>query len=143
MKKIKDVVRSHEEAGLSYRQIAQALNMSRPTVTRIILQWKELNRSFQEIKDLPDTVLEEHLFEPKRCSSKAEELKEKFPQFAIELKKKGVTLQLLWEEYIRENPDGLKSTQFNLHFQKWKENEKISMHIDYKAGDKMCVDYTV
>jgi transposase len=142
MKKIKDVIRCHEEAGLSYRQIAQALNMSRPTVTKIILKWKELDNSFHEIKDLPESVLEERLFEPKLSSSKAEELKKRFPQYAIELKKKGVTLQLLWEEYIKENPDGLKSTQFNLHFQKWKENESISKHIDYKAGDKMCVDYT-
>jgi transposase len=142
MKKIKDVIRFHEEAGLSYRQIAQALNMSRPTVTKILTKWKEFDCPFHEIKDLPDSTLEERFFESKRLSSKAEELKEMFPQYAIELKKKGVTLQLLWEEYIKENPEGLKTTQFNLHFQKWKEDEKISMHIDYKAGDKMCVDYT-
>ena len=141
MKKIKDVIRFHEETELSYRQIAQALNMSRPTVTKIIMKWKEIDYPFHEIKDLPDSEVEKRLFDPKRSSSKAEELRGNFPRYAIELKKKGVTLQLLWEEYIRDNPDGLKSTQFNLHFQKWKENEKISMHIDYKAGDKMCVDY--
>lgn len=141
MKKIKEVVRLHYEAGMSYRQIAQALNMSRPTVTKIITKWEETDYSFSKIKDLPDSTVEEYFYRAKSHSSKASDLKKEFPQYAIELKRKGVTLQLFWEEYIKENPDGLKSTQFNLHFQKWKENEKISLHIDHKAGDKMYVDY--
>ncbi|MBF9016723.1 MULTISPECIES: IS21 family transposase, partial [unclassified Oceanispirochaeta] len=63
------------------------------------------------------------------------------PQFAKELKKTGVTLQLLWEEYRIDNPDGLKYTQFCYHFQQWKADENISMHLEHKAGEKLFVDY--
>ena len=141
MTKVKEIIRLHEEGGMSLRQIAKAVNKSRPVVTNILTIWKELNCTFQEIKDLPDSKLEEKIFHMRKPSSKAEELKERFPYYAMELKKKGVTLQLLWEEYIQQNPGGLKSTQFCLHFQQWREDEKISMHIDHKAGDKMYVDY--
>jgi transposase len=57
-------------------------------------------------------------------------------------KRPGVTRQLLWQEYLGKQPDGLKYTQFCYHFQKWQDDERISMHIDHKAGDKMFVDYT-
>lgn len=67
---------------------------------------------------------------------------EKFPDYVKELKKLGVTIQLLWEEYIKENPDGLKSTQFGTYFPKWRAEDKILMHIDHIAGDKMFIDYT-
>lgn len=141
MKKIKEVIRLYTES-FSYRKITEALNMSRPTVTEIIEKYIEKNIFYSKIIDMPDSEIEKLLFGDKRISANASKLIESFPQYAKELKKKGVTLQLLWEEYIHDNPNGLKSTQFNYHFQKWKENEKISMHIDHKAGDKMFVDYT-
>lgn len=142
MKKVKETIRLFEEADMSLRQIAAAVRTSRPAVTNIITKWKESDYTFQEIKDLADSKLEEQIFNNKKSSSKAETLITRFPYFTKELKRKGVTLQLLWDEYIQQNPEGLKSTQFFLHFQRWREDENISLHIDHKAGDKMYVDYT-
>ncbi len=82
------------------------------------------------------------LAEQKKSERKSDALKEKFPEYAKELKRKGVTLNLLWEEYLQKVPDGLKYTQFCWHYQQWRKHEKLSMHIDHKAGDKMFVDYT-
>ena len=58
-----------------------------------------------------------------------------------ELRRKGVTLQLLWEEYLREHPDGYQNSQFCYHFHRWRQSAEVGMHIDHKAGEKLFVDY--
>lgn len=142
MKKIREIIRLEKVCKLSHRQINSALNVSRSSVDRIINSFNSSGLSIDEVNALSDTELENLIYTKKKPKTKAELLMLKFPEYAIELKKKGVTLQLLWEEYIKENPDGLRSTQFNYYFHKWKQDEKISMHIEHKAGDKMYIDYT-
>ena len=46
-----------------------------------------------------------------------------------ELKRKGVTLLLLWEEYILKHPDGYSKSQFKHYFAQWKAQANSSMHI--------------
>ena len=70
-----------------------------------------------------------------------EKLHSYFPKMERELKKVGVTVQHLWEEYYKENPDGLKSSQFRYHFKNWSNRVNPVMHMNHKAGDKMYVDY--
>ncbi|MBN2861526.1 MAG: IS21 family transposase, partial [Bacteroidales bacterium] len=142
MTKMREIIRLHELKDLSIRQISKLTNVSRPVVSQTIseITVKELN--YRQISELSDSNLKEILSTKKTVISKASDLKERFSEYAIELKKTGVTLQVLWEEYIRENPAGLKYSQFCHHFQKWKQDERISMHIDHKAGDQIMVDYT-
>jgi transposase len=143
MKKFREIIRLSETSGLSQRQIARALNVSRPVVSDTIEKFKKSGMNYEVINILSDPELNNLLCEDHcTATTKAESLKEQFPYFAKELKKKGVTRQLLWEEYIGKNPDGLRYTQFCFHFQQWQKDTKISMHIDHKAGDKMFVDYT-
>ena len=70
------------------------------------------------------------------------ELAERFPEMVVELKKKGMTLQWLWERYILEQPRGYQYSQYCLHFHRWRRSEEVSMHIEYKAGEAMLVDWT-
>jgi len=58
-----------------------------------------------------------------------------------ELKKTGITKQLMWEEYYKKHPDGLRSSQFCEHYQRWSKKVNPVMHMIHKAGDKMFVDY--
>jgi len=48
---------------------------------------------------------------------------------------------LLWEEYKRDNPDGLMYTQFCERYRNFKKTNQISMHIEHKAGEEMQVDW--
>ena len=48
---------------------------------------------------------------------------------------------MLWEEYLREHPDGYQNSQFCYHFHRWRKSAEVSMHIDHKAGEKLFVDY--
>lgn len=69
------------------------------------------------------------------------ELALRFPDIDKALKKKGNTLYRLWQEYLKEHPDGFKHTQFNKYYRQWSARTNSTMHIEHKVGDKMYVDY--
>jgi len=141
MKKIREMIRLFE-SGLSQRQIADALKVSRPVVGKTIEKLGSIELTYQEVATLSDTELTEIFSGKSKPNGKVDRLKEKFPYYAKELKRPGVTLQRLWKEYLDEEPQGLQYSQFCYHYQQWKHDEKLSMHIEHKAGDKMFVDYT-
>jgi transposase len=58
-----------------------------------------------------------------------------------ERKRPGVTLQLLWEEYKAENPDGYQTAQFYRNYRRWRKVQRPSLRQVYKAGEKVFVDY--
>ena len=58
-----------------------------------------------------------------------------------ELRNKHVTLQLLWHEYKDLYPDGLQYSQFCDHYRQWARKLSVTMRQEYKAGDKLFIDY--
>lgn len=142
MKKIRDIIRLKETSDLSERKIAKALDISRPVVSQYISDFRSCGLTYESIKTIPDSQLLEKLQSKKvKKSAKYEALAEKFPWLVEELKRTGVTLLTLWEEYQKEHPDGYSYSQFCYHFQVWRNASKLTMHIVHKAGDKMFVDY--
>ena len=96
---------------------------------------------------MPDYELQEKLLsveageiEPCRLLK----LMEKFPQFSKELKKAGVTLKILWQEYKEKETAGYNYSQFCHYYHIWSKSssDTATMHMEHKAGDKMFVDYT-
>ena len=133
----------HEELKFSNRMISKALRISRPVVAEYIHDVKSANLSYQEILKIPDDKLLEILKESKMPKNERYcKLADNFEYYSKELKRTGVTLHLLWEEYISSKPDGYSRSQFCYHYQVWKDTSEISMHIEHKAGDKMFVDFT-
>ena len=59
-----------------------------------------------------------------------------------EMKKKGVTLMLLWEEYKEKHPEGIMYTQFCERYRSFKKANKLTLHKEHKAGEEMEVDWT-
>ncbi len=57
------------------------------------------------------------------------------------VKRKWVTLKRLWDEHIADNPDGYSYPRLTWHYRVWRQAEKITMHMEHKAGDKMFVDF--
>jgi transposase len=142
MKKIRDVVRLKSTTTLSDRQIARALNISRPVVAKYWQGFVASGVRLEQIQDMPDSDLLRLIEPPKRQESSAyRQLAQYFPYFVLELKRTGVTLQRLWEEYKQKHPEGLQYSQFCYHFQRWRENDEVRMHLEHRAGDKMFVDY--
>jgi len=141
MRKIREILRL-KEAGLSKRQITRSLKVSRPVVTQYLADFRAENLSYESIKQISDSELLSILDKGKeRKSKRYRVLSRKFEYFLKELKKTGVTLLTLWEEYRLEYPDGYEYSQFCHHFKVWRSTSDVSMHIEHKAGDMMFVDY--
>lgn len=139
MRKIKEVLRLHNEANLSERAIARSVGLSRDTVSRIITRAIERGLSWP-LPDMDDANLESLLFpspqgRPKNCTEPD------WGDVHQEYRKKGVTLQLLWEEYKAENADGYQYSQFCERYRQWKKTLQLSMRGEHRAGEKMFVDY--
>lgn len=142
MKKIRDIIKLKIETDLSNRQIAKTLVVSRPAVTEYWDQFQTSGIDYNKLKEIPDSKLLEFLKRDKKSNTRHATLVGYFPYFANELTRVGVTLQILWKEYRKKHPDGYEYSQFCYHFQVWKKNSEVRMHIEHKAGDKMFVDYT-
>jgi len=142
MKKIREVIRLKSTTLLSDRQIARALNISRPVVAKYWRGFCESDLSADSLEQITDSVLIKAIEKPRtEASSKYRELCQYFPYYVTELKRPGVTIHLLWEEYKRKHPGGFQYSQFCYHFQMWRSGSEVGMHIKHKAGDKMFVDY--
>ena len=142
MKKIREVIRMNESGELSQRQISKALNLSRPIVSQYIKDIISAGLTFNDIENMTDQALEEVISGKKQNSPRYYLLHSRFEKYSKELKKTGVTLSILWEEYKKENPDGYSYTQFCYHYQVWREASDVSMRMEHKAGDKTFVDFT-
>ena len=141
--RIKEVIRYGVTTDLSERAIGRALKVSRTAVTKYLECFRGSGLTWEQAQELPDSELLAVLdgSRPARTSARYERLAERFPMMVKELRRKGVTLQLLWEEYLREHPDGYQNSQFCYHFHRWRKSAEVSMHIDHKAGEKLFVDY--
>ena len=140
MRKIHEVLRLHIQAGLSERAIAQSVSLARSTVSKIIKRSHEVGLSWPLPDDLDESRLESMLFpvplgRPKNCFEPA------WNQIHLEMKRKGVTLQLLWMEYKEQHTDGYQYSQFCERYRVWKKQLQISMRQEHRAGEKLFVDY--
>ena len=143
MGKIRELLRLHEKCGLSNRQIARALNISRPVVREYLVNLKLSGITYQSITTMSDDKVMRTLETRKKKSCEGYRIvSERFPYLVKELKKPGVTLDLLWQEYKRKHPQGYSYPQFCYHFRMWRSLSSVSMHIEHKAGEKMFIDYT-
>jgi transposase len=143
MKKIREIIRLSCESSMSNRQIARSLKVSRPVVAQYIINFKRAGLSYEDIKNIDDECLLDILeMKQKAKSERYKILSGKFEYFAKELKRVGVKLQTLWEEYRVEYPAGYSYAQFCYHYQVWRNGSELSMHMEHKAGDKMFADFT-
>jgi transposase len=143
MKKAREVIRMHEELHLSGKKISKALGVSRPVISEYISGMKKAGLSYKDIAEMKDDRLLELIRgKKKRENIKYQTLEADFDIIMKELKRPGVTLSLLHEEYTSKNLHPYSYSQYCYHFQKWSDQSEISMHMEHKAGDKMFVDFT-
>lgn len=142
MKNIKEILRLASEGGLSARQIARSCNCSPSTVTAVLERARSANleMDWPLINQMDDEELETKLYPDEHYHSERPIPDMNF--IHAELKKKGVTLQLLWQEYLEHYPDGLGYSQFCDYYLKWRKKRNLSMHQIHKAGEKTYVDWS-
>jgi transposase len=147
MRQIKEVLRLHHEAHLSERQIAHGCRVSRSTVQRYLDRAAAANLSWPLPDSLDDTQLERLLFPPPPGNAETQDrqtgkAQPDFVKIHQELKaNKSVTLQLLWQEFIEEHPDGAHYSWFCQQYRDWARHLDVVLRQDHRAGEKTFVDH--
>ena len=141
MKKIEEILRLKYESGLSNRAIAGACKISNSTVGEYLRRAKAAGISWP-LGELGEDALYQKMFgEQPQLPEKAKPLPD-WEEVRKELRKKGVTLHLIWIEYIEKHPDGYQHTQFEEYYRRWKKaNCEPIMHNTHVGGERMQVDY--
>lgn len=142
MSNIRHILRLHAQRQTQSEIVVQT-GISRPVLKKYISDFKNSGLTFSEIDQLNDKDLDELFVKPDdtALNERLQTLFNLFPTVDKELKSKGVTRQLLWEEYKQKNPDGVGKSQFSWHFSQWKARVAPSMRKEHKAGDKLYIDF--
>jgi len=141
MRKIKDILRLKMDAGLSHEQIACALKISKGVVSKYVNLAHTSGLDWPTAQSLDETDLRRRLLptvvQPHQCV---------MPHFSTihqELKRKGITLMLLWEEYRIEHASEHTYcySKFCLGYRRFAKQLKRSMRQVHRAGEKLFIDF--
>lgn len=142
MKKLREILRLKLKSKLSMRAIQKVVNVSLGAIQGVIKQATALQLSWEKVQSLDEMQLTE-LFYPAQKSLPATlyELPD-WNEVHRELSRKGMTKQLLWEEYAEQHSDGCYSySRYCRLYNAWAKKQKRSMRQVHKAGEKLFVDY--
>jgi transposase len=141
MRLVSEVLRLKHATKLSHRQIARALRIGIGTVTNYLAAAERAGLSWPLPAELDEAALATKLWPP----APAGEAKFVTPDFVYihdQLKQKGVTRQLLWDEYGQQHPgQAYQYTKFCTLYGEWRRRLKATMRQTHRAGEKLFVDY--
>lgn len=141
VRNIREILRLGLSANLSLRQIHTSTKASIGVVQKTLSKAKALQLSWPLPQDLSDIELERLFYASPSSSQQSKCPTTNWSEIYLELKKKGVTKQLLWEEHVQKNNDCYYSySRFCNRYKSWVDKQKRSMRQQHKAGDKLFVD---
>jgi transposase len=140
MRKIREILRLKWTSQLSNREIAKSCSTARSTVAGCLERASKSGLSWPLPESLDDTALE-HLLYPPVVVSEAVRAVPAWSLVQKELKRKGVTMALLWDEYKAHQPDGYQYSQFCKLYREFVARVDCCMRQCHVAGEKLFVDY--
>jgi len=141
MRKTKEVFRLKFDCQLSNRKIAESCLIARSTVAEYLFRFHQAALSWPLPEAMDDARLEELLFAPTSVTSDTERPLPNWLYIHNELRRKGVTLALLWQEYKAQHPAGYQYSQFCYWYRQWAKKIDPVMRQEHRAGEKLFVDY--
>lgn len=141
MKKAKEILRLKFETGLSNHKIARASGVSASTVWDTVTRFQTTGLSWPLPTTMSEADLERRLYR-KRGSVEANP--DRVPDWAEvkrELRRKHVTLRLLWEEYKQAFPDGYQYSWYCERYREWRKKVDVVMRQEHKLGEKLFLDW--
>jgi len=139
MRKVIEVLRLRFDQGLSHRAIARALGLAQGSVQAYLARFETSGVGWPVPPELDEATLERQLFRRPPIPAPATRPLPDWAGVHEELKRKGVTLQLLWQEYKARRPDGYQYTQFCRHYHGWAETIDPVLRQVYVAGERTFV----
>ncbi len=142
MRQVREVLRLKFVGGVPIREIARRIGVAASTVRATIRRFQAAGLSWPLPEEMTDAALEARLFAD--AGTKQGHRRQIEPDWAgiqRELKRKHVTLSLLWDEYIERNPEGYRYSRFCELYRSWEGKLSITMRQTHLGGDKLFIDY--
>lgn len=141
MSKTREILRTRWALGLSVREASRATGASTGVVSKTASRAQQAGLTWAAVEALSEAELERRLYgEPAAAQS---ERAEPDPVWMHrELRRKGVTLELLHLEYLAEHPSGFRYTAFCDRYRQWLSRQSVVMRQVHRAGEKCFVDYS-
>jgi transposase len=139
MRRIRDVLRL-SAAGMSKRQIAASLGVSATAAGECIRRARRAGLVWPLPDELSDEELERRLY-PLPTAAKDRRPRPDWAAIHRELRRPGVTLQLLWEEHRAVHSGGYVYSRFCELYRAWEARLSPTMRQNHVAGERMFVDY--
>lgn len=142
MSQIKQLLQLHQQ-GHGKKEMSRILGMSKNTVKTYLMKLGMLKEGIEELLKLDDVELATrfHAGNPAYSDGRFDDLQLLLEGYSKELKRKGVTMKLLWEEYREQYPNGYGKTQFCYHLSQHLRSRNPSMVLEHKPGEKLFVDF--
>jgi transposase len=141
MRKVREVLRLKYACRASARVIAQSVGIGRSAVAEYIRRAAVIGITWPISAELDDAALERKLFAPTGYNPPRSKPLPDFGHVHAELRRRGVTLALLWEEYRGAHPDGYGYSRFCDLYGEWRRGVTATMRQTHAAGDKLFVDF--
>lgn len=141
MRKIREVLRLKYELQRSNREIGLSCGIGSSTVSDYVQRARNAGLVWPLPDTLGDIELENLLFPPPTPRNSVL-LQPDFQAIHKDLQsRKHVTLQLLWQEYKEQHPDGYQYSWFCHAYRDWTTRLDVVMRQEHRAGEKLFVDY--
>ena len=137
MRNIREVLRLAFDCGLTKRQIARSCAIARSTVAEYLRRFSASGVSWPISPETDDEKLEQLLFPPAPVVNDKPREPLDFVAIHRELRRKAVTLMLLWQEYKAAEPEGYQYSQFCHLYHQWKGQIDPVMRLEHRAGETL------
>src|ERR1700722_7835159 len=142
MRQVREVLRLKYVCGQSGHRIAAAVGISRYTVAEYLRRAAVVGITWPVPPELDDTALERKLFTPPGfVATEAARPQPDWSRLHTELRRPGVTLLLLWEEYRAGQPEGYGYSRFCDLYRDWRAGISPTMRQTHVAGERLFVDF--
>lgn len=141
MRKTKEILRLKFEAGLGNHKIGRALGISASTVWEALMRASAAGITWPLPEGMTEGELERRLYPSATATMRTGAEVPDWQKVQTELRKKHVTLRLLWEEYKTCCPDGYEYSWFCQHFRCWQKDIDVVMRQEHKLGERVFVDW--
>jgi transposase len=141
MRQAREIIRL-KAASVSAHEISRRLGMPRSTVREALERAEGAGLCWPLPEGMNDEALEAALYANRRSKRGHRRVEE--PDWAgvhRELKRKHVTLTILWDEYIAENPGGYRYSRFCELYRAFEKTLSVTMRQTHAAGERLFVDY--
>lgn len=142
MRKLREVLRLYLALRMSVRAIARSCTISPSTVSSYVGRARVAKLTWPLPPELDDDAALEALLFPDEHAPKPSRPEPDWARVHLELRKKHVTKQLLWEEYRSEQPNGYQYSQFCERYARWAARTAVTMRQTHRAGEKMFIDFS-